>query len=61
MSQGARQRLFRLGLSALALLALAAGWLLFRLGDHPSLDAHARFALATPGGEAAGPQVRVTW
>ena len=51
----------RLLLVLLALLLLSAGWLLYRLNDHPSLEPYATLWLESPAEGAPGPQVAVTW
>jgi L-ascorbate metabolism protein UlaG (beta-lactamase superfamily) len=51
----------RVLLALLVLLALGAGWLLYRLNDRPSLDPYASLWLASPAGAAAGPHVTVTF
>jgi L-ascorbate metabolism protein UlaG (beta-lactamase superfamily) len=51
----------RLLLALLALLLLGAGWLLYRLNDHPSLDPYASLWLESPAEGAPGPQVAVTF
>jgi len=51
----------RLLITVLVLLALGAGWLLYRLNDHPSLDAYASLGLASRDDAAPGPHVSVTF
>jgi L-ascorbate metabolism protein UlaG (beta-lactamase superfamily) len=54
-------RMRRLLITVLVLLALGAGWLLYRLNDRPSLDAYASFALASRDDAAPGPHVSVSF
>ena len=51
----------RVLLALLVLLALGAGWLLYRLNDRPSLEPYASLWLASPAGDAPGPRVTVTF
>lgn len=51
----------RLLLAVLALLLLGAGWLAWRLNDHPSLEPYANLWLASADEKAAGPRVTVTY
>jgi L-ascorbate metabolism protein UlaG (beta-lactamase superfamily) len=51
----------RVLIALLVLLALGAGWLLYRLNDRPSLAPYASLWLASPAGAAAGPQVTVSF
>lgn len=48
-------------LALLALLALGAGWLAYRLNDRPSLEPYAALWLESADGRAAGPHVSVTF
>jgi L-ascorbate metabolism protein UlaG (beta-lactamase superfamily) len=48
-------------IAVLVLIALAAGWLVHRLNDRPSLEPYAALWLESPPGAAAGPQVRVSF
>jgi hypothetical protein len=51
----------RVLLALLVLLALGAGWLLYRLNDRPSLEPYASLWLASPPGDAPGPRVTITF
>ena len=51
----------RVLLALLVLLALGAGWLLYRLNDRPSLEPYASLWLASSAGDAPGPRVTVTF
>jgi L-ascorbate metabolism protein UlaG (beta-lactamase superfamily) len=51
----------RLLLAVLALLVLGAGWLLYRLNDHPSLDPYENLWLESADEAAPGPRVTVTF
>jgi hypothetical protein len=51
----------RVLLALLILLALGAGWLLYRLNDRPSLDPYASLWLTSPAAAAPGARVTVTF
>jgi L-ascorbate metabolism protein UlaG (beta-lactamase superfamily) len=51
----------RLLIALLVLLVLAAGWVLLRLNDRPSLEPYARLRLASEPAAAGGPAVTVTF
>jgi L-ascorbate metabolism protein UlaG (beta-lactamase superfamily) len=51
----------RLLLVLVAVIALAAAWLVWRLSDRPSLDAHAALFLPSGGPAPIGPRVAVTF
>ena len=53
--------LLRLALAVVVILILVAGWVWRGLNDHPSMVAYQRHELVAPDGNAAGPQVRVTF
>ena len=48
-------------IAVLVLIALAAGWLAYRLNDRPGLEPYASLWLTSPPGAAAGPHVSVTF
>jgi L-ascorbate metabolism protein UlaG (beta-lactamase superfamily) len=48
-------------IAVLVLIAVAAGWLVYRLNDRPSLQPYATLWLASPTGAGPGPQVSVTF
>lgn len=51
----------RVALAVVAVVGLAAAWLLYRLNDHPDLTRFARYELPASAAAAPGAQVRVTF